>query len=288
MSDALYIASNLSFAYRADRPVLIDVDFSLGAGELVALIGPNGAGKSTLLKLLVGLHKPGSGEIEFGGKPLGDIRPRELARRVAYLPQEDEIHFPFTVGEVVMLGRWPHSGGAFFDSASDREASARAMEVVGIAEWAGRLVTELSGGERARVMLARAIATEPKCLLLDEPVSELDLKWRTDAYILLRRLADSGIGIVVAAHDIGAISRWSDRMALLSRGRIVADGAPDEVLAEPTLKEAYGVEVKVIADGRDRAVFATIRSPGTRRAHCKARGDCSKGSRVTDEEGRDA
>jgi len=255
MADKLYIAKGVEFGYHPDEVVLNGIDFHLSAGELVALIGPNGAGKSTLLKLLVGLHKPGAGIIEFGGSPLGEIRPRELAKEVAYLPQEDEIHFPFTVGEVVMLGRWPHSGGAFFDSPADREASHRAMEMVGITDWAGRVVTELSGGERARVHLAKAIATEPKCLLLDEPVSELDLKYRTDAYTLLRQLVDSGIGVVVVAHDIGAVSRWADRFVLLSNGKVSADGPADHVLRKEILEAAYGVTVKVVADGRDMAIF---------------------------------
>ncbi len=256
MAETLYIAGNIVFGYVPDKLVLDRVDFHVEAGELVGLIGPNGAGKSTLLKLLAGLHVPRSGEIRFEGYPLKRYSPRQLARRVAYLPQEDEIHYPFTVGEVVMLGRWPHSGGSFFDSPRDRLAASRAMDRVGVSEWAGRVVTELSGGERARVMLAKAVATEPACLLLDEPAAELDLKYRTDAYLLLRSLADEGIGVVVVAHDVGSVARWSDRLTLLSGGRVVADGPPGEVMAESVLERAYGIGVKVIADGKDRAVFA--------------------------------
>jgi iron complex transport system ATP-binding protein len=255
MAEQLYMAKGIEFGYRPGQTVLDGVDFHLSAGELVALIGPNGAGKSTLLKILIGLHKPDAGTIEFGGSALGEISPRELAKEVAYLPQEDEIHFPFTVGEVVMLGRWPHSGGAFFDSPADCTAAHRAMEMVGITDWAGRVVTELSGGERARVHLAKAIATEPKCLLLDEPVSELDLKYRTDAYSLLRRLVDTGMGVVVVAHDIGAVSRWADRFVLLSGGKVAADGRAEAVLRKELLEAAYGVGVKVVADGKDMAIF---------------------------------
>ena len=155
-----------------------------------------------------------------------------------------------------MLGRWPHSGGAFFDSRTDREAASRAMEMVGIAQWSARQVTELSGGERARVMLARAIATEPKCLLLDEPVSELDLKYQSEAYALLKRLATGGAGIVVVAHDVGAVSRWADRLVLLADGKVMAEGRPDDVLTRARLKGAYGIDIKVISDGDDRAIFA--------------------------------
>ena len=262
MADWLFRTHRLEFAYNPGEPVLDRVDFSLSSGELVALIGPNGAGKSTLLKLLVGLHSPQQGTIEFDGKLIEEISPRDLARQVAYLPQEDEIHFPFTVGEVVMLGRWPHSGGAFFDSARDREAARRAMEKVGIEDWSARIVSRLSGGERAKVMLARAIATEPKCLLLDEPVSELDLKWRTDAYLLLRELVEAGMGVVVVAHDIGAVARWADRFVLLSKGKVLADAEPSEVLSESLLEKAYGVTVKVVADGRDLAVFPKPGDPG--------------------------
>ena len=256
MSDLLYMARGLEFAYKPAAQVLDNVDFKLSSGELVALIGPNGSGKSTLLKLLAGLIKPVKGTIEFGGRALEKIAVRSLARDVAYLPQEDEIHFPFTVGEIVMLGRWPHSGGAFFDSIPDRNAASRAMDIVGIGSWSGRQVTELSGGERARVMLAKAIATEPKCLLLDEPVGELDIKYRAEAYLILRQLADKGLGIVVVAHDIGPVARWSDRLVLLAGGHVLADGGQDDVLQPDLLKHAYDTDVKVISDGADRAVFA--------------------------------
>jgi iron complex transport system ATP-binding protein len=264
MANELYIAKGLEFAYRPGAPVLSDVDFTVRRGEFVALIGPNGSGKSTLLKLLVGLIRPQKGTIEFDGRTLSQFPPRSLARRVAYLPQEDEIHFPFTVGEVVMLGRWPHSGGAFFDSKSDREAAARAMDRVGIAEWSARPITELSGGERARVMLAKAVATEPECLLLDEPVSELDLKYCAEAYSMLHELVRSGLGVVVIAHDIGPVARWADRLVLLSNGRIVADGGPDRVLDSARLRDAYGIDVKVISDGPDRAIFAVKGGDTTR------------------------
>ena len=256
MPDPLYIASNLKFGYHKDNPVLDGVDFHVNRGEFTGLIGPNGAGKSTILKLLVGLLKPQSGEIKLDGKPVGEYPARELAKRVSYLPQEDEVHFPFTVGEVVMLGRWPHSGGAFFDSESDRLASVNAMEQVGIADWSGRLITELSGGERARVILAKAIATEPEILLLDEPVSELDFKYQTEAYLLLKELTRKGTGVVFVAHDVGAISRWADRLLLLSNGQILADGSPADVLGEELLEKAYGIPVKIISDGIDKSVIA--------------------------------
>ena len=256
MSNPLYIASNLIFGYRPDTLVLDDISFKLNRGEFTGLIGPNGAGKSTILRLLMGLLKSTAGEIRFDNKPLGEIPPRELARRVAYLPQEDEVHFPFTVGEIVMLGRWPHSGGAFFDSETDRVASLHAMELVGISDWSGRLITELSGGERARVTLAKAIATEPEILLLDEPVSELDLRYQTEVYRLLKSMTAKGTGVVVVAHDIGSISRWADRLILLSGGKILADGVPGDVLNEKILEDAYGTPVKIISDGQDMAIFA--------------------------------
>jgi iron complex transport system ATP-binding protein len=257
MTGELYIAEGLEFSWKPKIPVLEGVNFKVEPGEFVALIGPNGAGKSTLLKLLVGLIKPRAGTIRFGGRDLGSFNPRTLARRVAYLPQEDEVHFPFTVGEIVMLGRWPHSGGAFFDNPSDIEAASKAMNMVGISDWAGRRVTELSGGERARVMLARAIAAEPDCFLLDEPASELDLRYRAESYGLLRKLADAGRGIVVAAHDVGTVARWADRLTLLADGRVVADGSGERVLDPALLEAAYGTKVKVISDGLDWAVFAS-------------------------------
>jgi len=255
MNQKLFTVENLKFAYEPGRAVLDLDNFHVSPGELVALIGPNGAGKSTLLKILTRLITPNEGSIRYSGVNFDDISPKDLARKVAYLPQDDEIHFPFTVGEVVMLGRWPHTGGAFFDSAKDIEISSRAMDAVGITDWSDRVITELSGGERARVLLAKAIATQPECLLLDEPVSELDIKYRAEAYSLLRSLAKTGVGVVVVAHDIGSVSRWADRMVLLSDGKVLTEGTPSEVLTEEILEQAYGLKVKVVADGDDRAVF---------------------------------
>lgn len=255
MQELLYKADDLTFSYRAGTPVLSGIDFRLSRGELACVIGPNGSGKSTLLKLLAGLLKPQGGKILFNGRPVKSIPPRDLARMVSYLPQDDEIHFPFSVGEVVILGRWPHSGGAFFDSAKDRHAAESAMKKVGIITWAGRSITELSGGERARVSLARALATEPECLLLDEPASELDLKHGAETYALLRHIASDGAGVLVAAHDMGSVSRWADRVILLSDGKIRADDSPEKVLTESILSEVFSADIKVMADGNDRAIF---------------------------------
>jgi len=255
MSGSVYEIRNLTYGYVPGNPVINRVTLDIRGGEFCAVIGPNGSGKSTLLRLMTGLIKPQSGVINLKGRPLGSTGEREIARSVSYLPQEDEVHFPFTAGEVVLLGRWPHSGGAFFDSSEDHDAALRAMERVGITDWSGRLVTELSGGERARVLLAKAVATEPECMLLDEPASELDLKYRADAYGLLRDIANEGIAVVVVAHDIGSVARWADRFVLISDGRVLADGNSGAVLDRAILEQAYGVEVKVISDGMDRAVF---------------------------------
>jgi iron complex transport system ATP-binding protein len=256
MSETLYIAENISFSYDRSTPVIDNVSVSINTNEVIAVIGPNGAGKSTLLKLLINLLRPDSGQIKFTGKNVIDIHPRELARHVSYLPQDDEIHFPFSVGEVVMLGRWPHTGAAYFDSPDDKLAAQLAMEKVGIEKWASRPVTDLSGGERARVLLARSLATQPDCLLLDEPASELDLKHRANTFSLLKDLSRENIGVVIVAHDIGSISRWADRMILMSDGKVIADDIPEKVLNENLLESAYGTRVKVLTDGENRAVFA--------------------------------
>ncbi len=262
MNDLIYNATGLGFSYRTGEMVLRDIDFQLSPGEMVGIIGPNGAGKSTLLKLLSKLLEPSTGQLNLFGKPMSGLDPIHIALKISYLPQESEIHFPFTAGEVVMLGRWPHSGGAFFDSVVDREISSRAMQRVGIGGWENKLVTEMSGGERARVLLAKALAAEPSCLLLDEPVSELDLKNRTEAYSLIRSVADSGTGVVVVAHEIGAVSRWVDRLVLFGMGSIIADGTPDQVLTESNLEKSYGVKTVIISHGPDRAIFPVTGNTG--------------------------
>jgi iron complex transport system ATP-binding protein len=241
----------LSFGY-AGRTVFRDVTFSLRAGELVALCGPNGAGKSTLLRLLLGLHAPSAGAVEIEGAPLSSLGRREIARRLALLPQESPAELPLTAREVVELGRLPHLGRFQPEGAADERAVDAALAATDATAFAARPMTELSGGERHRVHLARALAQGAGALLLDEPTAGLDLVHQLQALELLRATVDAGRAAIVALHDLSLAARYCDRILLLADGALVADAPPAAVLTPETLASVFGVhaDVRVGEDGR--------------------------------------
>lgn len=222
------------------RTVLDDVDLDVARGTVTALLGPNGSGKSTLLKTLAKTLPAQSGEVLIGGDPLRTLGFRELARRVAYVPQEELSAFPFTVEEIVLMGRMPYSEG-LFETPEDHAAAARAMELADCADLAARPVTELSGGERQRVLLARALAQRAPVLLLDEPTSHLDVRHQVEIVRLLRRLADEGYAIVAAVHDLNLAASVADRALLLDGGRIGLSGPCRDVLADARVDAVYRV-----------------------------------------------
>ncbi|PYV40128.1 MAG: heme ABC transporter ATP-binding protein [Acidobacteria bacterium] len=238
--DFLLQARDLHFSYSATHPVLKDVSFSLQRGTLSALIGANGCGKSTLIRLLAGLIFPARGEITFQGAPLLSFSRRRLARRMAYVPQTQAMIFPFTAFEVVLTGRSVYTPRFHFESVVDCEKARLALEAVGAWQLAERPVTELSGGERQMVALARALAQEPLCLLLDEPSAGPDLKHRARLIRLLCRLRDqTGLTALVVTHDLGLLDPTFDYVFALARGAIVAEGTPVAVLTDPILAEVY-------------------------------------------------
>lgn len=221
--------------------ILADVELRVGAGEVVGLIGPNGAGKTTLLRAMAGLLPLDDGEIRIAGRPLSRIVRRERARMVAYLPQGGEHHWAVTVETLVMLGRLPHRGPWRGPSAADRAAVARALDVCDVARFRHRPLGRLSGGERARVMLARALAGEPELLLADEPVAGLDPAHQLDVMATLRVRAAAGTGVVVVMHDLTLAARHCDRLALLHDGRLVAQDIPAAILTAGRLADCYGI-----------------------------------------------
>ena len=228
------------------RPVLAGLDLELAAGELLLLAGRNGAGKTTLLRVAAGLLRPDSGQIALGGRPLAGFTRRELGPRVAFVAQETGMPIPFTAGQLVLLGRTPHLGWLAFESKADVAAAEAALARLGLEALADRSVLELSGGERQLVQLARALAQDAPVLLLDEPTAHLDLAHRALALGCLRELARAGRAVLVVSHDLAATG-YANRVALLAEGRILAAGAPSEVIRPDRLRAAFGVETQVFA-----------------------------------------
>jgi iron complex transport system ATP-binding protein len=223
------------------REVLRGLSATLRPGALVGVIGPNGAGKSTLVRAMLGLVPPASGAISVDGEPLARLQPRDLARRVAYLPQGQTLHWPLTVERLVALGRLPHLGPMSRISADDERAVQDAMARADVTDLAGRVATELSGGERARAMLARALAVGAPALVVDEPLASLDPGHQIDVMDLLAREAQGGKLVVAVLHDLTMAARYCDRLLLVNGGELVADGTPQEVLTAERLRAVYGV-----------------------------------------------
>jgi iron complex transport system ATP-binding protein len=238
----------LSFGF-GDRRALDGVSFSLTPGSHAGIVGPNGAGKSTLLRLIAGVLTPEAGTVRFGGKPLSAWKRRELARRMAYVPQSAPADISYTAFEVVLAGRFPHLGYFGLESERDRQAARDALARLDAGSLADRPLSELSGGEQARVLVARALAQEPELLLLDEPTAFLDVGHRLDLYDRLREENRSrGLGVLVVTHDLNMAAEYCDRVLLLSAGKLEADGTPAEVLTATRIGSVYGCEVAVDAN----------------------------------------
>jgi iron complex transport system ATP-binding protein len=218
---------------------------TLRAGAFTVLVGPNGAGKTTLMRALAGLV-PADGDIALGGTPLGELKPRERARRIAYLPQGHMFYWPMTVAAIVALGREPHADPFSGTSAADRAAVARALATTETEAFAQRIVTTLSGGERARVALARALATQAPVLLADEPTASLDPRHQLVVMELLRQAAHAGSAILATTHDLTLAARFADRAIVMDAGRLVAEGTPAEALTPERLAVVFGIEAQLV------------------------------------------
>jgi iron complex transport system ATP-binding protein len=230
----------------APTHALAEISLRVAPGEVAALLGANGAGKSTLLRVAAGLIAPTGGRASIGGKDVGDSSRRALARIVAFVPQSEAVPVGFSVRDVVAMGRAPHQGGWMRESPRDRAAVDRAIERFSLARLAGRSLETLSGGEQRRVAMARAVAQEPRVLLLDEPAAFLDVHHRLAFYgLLAEAAARDGIACVVALHDLDAAARFATKAVLMREGRIVASGAPDMVMTPDRLRGALDAEIVV-------------------------------------------
>ncbi|MBX3551028.1 MAG: ABC transporter ATP-binding protein [Pseudolabrys sp.] len=230
------------------RAIVSDASVTLKPGELTALVGPNGAGKTTLMRALAGLL-PANGSIRLKDRPLADFTLRERARSIAYLPQGNVFHWPLDVAAVVALGRHPHADPFSPLTGTDRAAVAHALAAAQIEDLAERIVTTLSGGERARVALARVLATEADILFADEPTASLDPRHQLVVMDLLRGIARRGGAVLAIIHDLGLAARFADRVLVMQRGRIVADAAPREALSDARLADVFGIAVAQVDSG---------------------------------------
>ncbi len=237
---------NVSFAYRLGNPTLRNVSFAVHKGEFLSLVGPNGSGKSTLLRLLDRILLPDEGTIFVEGKKLASVSRTELARRIAFIPQDAGILFPFTVAEVVLMGRSPHTRGRVFENDADRNIATDMMRLTDTLHLARQPVTAISGGERQRVLIARALAQQPEILLMDEPNAHLDIAHQLDTFSLIKKLnLEQKLTVVCVSHDLNLAATYSDRIGILVCGSLMALGTPHEVLTESTIRAAFQTQVIV-------------------------------------------
>jgi iron complex transport system ATP-binding protein len=224
------------------RPVLRGIDATMEGGALIGVIGPNGAGKSTLARTLLGLLTPAQGRVDIDGEDVRQIARGRIARTVAYLPQGQTLHWPLSVERLIALGRLPHLAPFSRISAADTDAIEKAMVLADVGGLRDRIASELSGGERARVLLARALAVEAPALIADEPLASLDPGHQIEVMELLKTQAASGTLVITVLHDLTMAARFCDRLLLLDQGRLVAQGHPSSVLTASRLADVYGVE----------------------------------------------
>lgn len=239
-------ARGLSVGYARHAPVLRDVNFTVGRGELVGIIGANGAGKSTLLKTMRGLLPPHAGEVILYGRPAAAYAEKECARRVSYLQQQVTVSFGYTAHDIVMAGRYPYLKFYEQEGAADEAVVRAAMEYTGVWDIRDKPVQEVSGGQRQRVLLAKILAQQTPLLLLDEPATGLDFIYQEEIFRLCGQLCAAGRTALLVVHELSLAARFCARLLLVGADGIAADGAPAEVMREATLSRAYGAPVRVV------------------------------------------
>ena len=246
---------NLNFSY-TDSYVLKDVNISVSPSEFVGIIGPNGAGKSTLLKLILGFLNTQNECIYLNEKHLSEYPKKEIGKFIAYVPQETVFSFSYKVVDIVRMGRYPYSKGIAFLSTEDERIVNESMQQMEISNFAHRNFHELSGGEKQRVIIASALAQQPKILLLDEPTSALDLHHQLDIYKILKTLqSEKNLTAIVVTHDINLVAQFCERIILMNNGEIIKDGKPDEVLQYKLLQQIFGVNVYIDINPMTKSLY---------------------------------
>ena len=252
---------NLTFAYK-DKSVLDGVSLSIEGGEMVGILGPNGSGKTTLLRIFSAVLR-GRGEVKLNGRNIETYGKRELSRLFAMVPQESQVLFPYTVAEIVLMGRASYHSPLALEGRKDLEVARASMELTDCLPFSDRYLHELIGGEKQRVITARALAQEPQILLLDEPSAFLDLKHQVQTLDLMRQLnRERQLTIVAALHDLNLAALYFNRLVMLRDGKIYRDGSPGNVITEETINEVYGIPVRVQQDSSAARPQVFIRPKG--------------------------
>lgn len=246
---------NIQFYYEA-RKVLDEISFKADEGEFIGLIGPNGSGKTTLLRIIDGILKPIVGSVYIDCRRISELDPREIAREIAVVPQIADLSFDLKVFDIVMMGRYPYLDGISLEGEVDEEKVRFWMKVTNTLHLAERSIKEISGGERQRVFITRALAQEPRILLLDEPTSNLDICYKIEIMNLLRELVDElKLTIICAIHDLNLAARYSDRIILIKDGRIKSVGKPRDVLTRDNLREVFKIDAKIEYDMNSKSLI---------------------------------
>ena len=253
-------AQNLSYQIQAET-LLDSVDLHADRGQLVGLIGPNGAGKSTLLRAISGILNYREGTVRLDGDDLKSLSSRDIAAGLALIPQIAPYTHGFTSMELVLMGRYPHLGRFQIEGKEDDRIARDAMRMTRTEQFADRTLDTLSGGERQRVFVSRALAQQPRVLLLDEPTSNLDVLHQLKVLDLVRQLIDDGLTAVAAIHDLNMAARYCDRLVLLKNGRVLAEGSPEEVLVPETIRSAFGVRAAVYRDAMTDSLAISVIGP---------------------------
>lgn len=239
----------LRFSYRT-RPVLEDIDLDIRKGEIIGILGPNGCGKTTLLKLLNRNLHPESGKVSMSGKDIEKISKKEIARHIAVVPQSNEIRFAFTVRDIVMMGRMPFLNQFENETSEDVRIVEEAMRRTNITEFADRPINTMSGGERQRAIIARALAQKPEIILLDEPTLHLDINHQFEVLDLVKRLSkDEELTVVIVSHDLPMVVKYCDRMVLIHDHKVFAIGTPEEVLTAENMRTVFNIDAVLEFDG---------------------------------------
>jgi iron complex transport system ATP-binding protein len=256
MPNPLIHVKDLSFAYTEQNNIITDISFEINECEFLGIIGPNGAGKSTLIKLIAGLLHQNDGQIILKDKQILDYQSKQLARIMGYVPQKVEIPFTFTVQQVVEMGRFPYLHGIFHQDVDTGREVDKAINWMDLNSMVSRSFSTLSGGEQQRAVIASVLAQQAQLLLLDEPTSALDLKHQQGIYRILKILTEEeGKTIIIVTHDINLASQFCKRLILMDKGKIIADGLPDQVLQFQLIQKVYGVKVYIDVNPLTKSLY---------------------------------